>query len=163
VLFRSKYIASETKQTSIPIQLIRPQIFHFFQDKTAIRHGFPKLNMHNEYQTKRIISMYLDKVKTFILENVNISCCGVALDSHLKLYEIVPQAFRDCIQHTFKVNPSAEFFDMKRTATRAQKLLYRNWAIYDSQEFLDLISLEPMKKRVVDDSEDEPDDEEYRQ
>jgi hypothetical protein len=52
---------------------------------------------------------------------------------------------------------------MKRTATRAQKLLYRNWAIYDSQEFLDLISLEPMKKRVVDDSEDEPDDEEYRQ
>jgi hypothetical protein len=141
-----KFIADEERRHPVSIQLIRPSLGQFFMTENAVSFGFQRVR-EVEF-LKNLQQQQLHEVKDFILSNVDISSCGVALDNHLNLKEIVPNAFNDCIQHKFRVNPAAEFFNFKRSRARVQKLLDRNWKLYDSQAYLGKLRQYPTSKPI---------------
>jgi len=117
----SKYdLISEERKNFVPIQLIKPKLGHFFCDADGKSKGFRFVTNQKEINRSDI-----SDVKKFILNNVDLSCCGVFYDGNLN--ESIIGAIEDCEKKRFVIRQSAEFYNLTRTSSRIQKLYDRGW------------------------------------
>ena len=122
---RTKYsfIANDAKDFR-QIQLIRPKLGHFYMSDEGQAKGFARRRPED------MLHINTNEAKNFILNNVDLSCCGVFLDKN-GLAESVEGAKKDCETKSFRVLDSAEFYHEWRTHNRIEKLKERSWKAYE--------------------------------
>lgn len=69
-----------------------------------------------------------------LLQNVDISCCGVSYDGEY-LYENYPGAVSHCEFKYFEINEKASMYNKKRIEHRKYKLIERGWSIKKETKF----------------------------
>lgn len=69
---------------------------------------------------------YYEKGFVDLIQNVDISCCGVSWDG-VHLYENYPNAIAHCQNLSFYVNRRAKMYSDKRSSMRSYKFLERGW------------------------------------
>jgi hypothetical protein len=69
---------------------------------------------------------YYEKGFVDLIQNVDISCCGVSWDG-VHLYENFPNAIAHCQNLSFYVNRRAKMYSEKRSAMRSYKFIERGW------------------------------------
>lgn len=62
-----------------------------------------------------------------IVKNVDIRCCGLALDSSGNVYEIVNGAYQDCIDRVLRINKVDDNLKLEYLKDRIKKLKARGW------------------------------------
>lgn len=62
-----------------------------------------------------------------IIKNVDIRCCGLALDSKGNVYEIVDGAYQDCIDRVLRINKVDDDLELEYLEDRIKKLKARGW------------------------------------
>ena len=62
-----------------------------------------------------------------IVKNVDIRCCGLALDSNGNVYEIVNGAYQDCIDRVLRINKVDDNLELEYLKDRIKKLKARGW------------------------------------
>lgn len=73
----------------------------------------------------------------FLIENVDISCCGVSYDGE-SVYENYPNAILHCLNKVFITNHSAAMYNDKRIDHRKAKLESRGWVKMDKMDIRDI-------------------------
>ena len=69
---------------------------------------------------------YYEKGFVDLIQNVDISCCGVSWDGE-KLYENYPNAIAHCQNLSFYINKSAKMYSRNRSDMRQYKFTERGW------------------------------------
>ncbi len=69
---------------------------------------------------------YYEKGFVDLIQNVDISCCGVSWDG-VHLYENFPNAIAHCQNLSFYVNRRAKMYSEKRSSMRSYKFIERGW------------------------------------
>ena len=73
-----------------------------------------------------------EKSFRFLIQNVDISCCGVSYDGNL--YQNYPCAISDCLLKTFTVNKSSLMYNSNRINSRKYKLMDRGWKFIEKKD-----------------------------
>ena len=71
-------------------------------------------------------SKYYEQCFVDLIQNVDISCCGVSWDGE-NLYENYPNAIAHCQNLSFYVNTRAKMYSRNRSAMRSYKFISRGW------------------------------------
>jgi len=69
-----------------------------------------------------------------IAKNVDLSCCGVFLDSD-SLHETFPKAIEHCQKKIFRVLVQNKLYNAQRCLNRIEKLTQRGWTQIEKEEF----------------------------
>ena len=69
---------------------------------------------------------YYERGFVDLIQNVDISCCGVSWDGE-NLYENYPNAIAHCQNLSFYVNKRAKMYSSNRSAMRSYKFIERGW------------------------------------
>ena len=70
-----------------------------------------------------------------LARQVDLICCGLIMTKDGKIFEVVPDAYKDCINRVLRLNPNSHIISAKRTTKRIEKLVGRGWtsAITDKE------------------------------
>lgn len=71
-------------------------------------------------------SKYYEQAFVELIQNVDISCCGVSWDGD-KLYENYPNAIAHCQNLSFYINKNAKMYSHSRSVMRSYKFIERGW------------------------------------
>lgn len=74
---------------------------------------------------------YYERGFVELIQNVDISCCGVSWDGET-LYENYPNAIFHCQSKIFTINKSAKMYSYKRIHIRQFKFLERGWTLIEN-------------------------------
>jgi len=58
---------------------------------------------------------------------VDIVCCGVVMTHEGRIYELLPNAYNDCINRILRINKEAKNLNLEKLRTRIGKLTARGW------------------------------------
>lgn len=64
---------------------------------------------------------------TTMVKQVDIVCCGVILTNDNKVFEVVPNAYKDCKKHVLHLNNTCYVKDIDNFKQRIEKLSERGW------------------------------------
>lgn len=64
---------------------------------------------------------------TTMVKQVDIVCCGVILTNDNKVFEVVPNAYKDCKKHVLRLNNVCYVKDVDNFKQRIEKLSERGW------------------------------------
>ena len=64
---------------------------------------------------------------TTMVKQVDIVCCGVILTNDNKVFEVVPNAYKDCKKHVLHLNNACYVKDIENFKQRIEKLSERGW------------------------------------
>lgn len=64
---------------------------------------------------------------TNMVKQVDIVCCGVILTNDNKVFEVVPNAYKDCKEHILRLNNVCYTKDIENFKQRIEKLSERGW------------------------------------
>lgn len=62
-----------------------------------------------------------------VARNVDITCCGVVMTKNGTVYEVVPNAYNDCVEGVLTLNNHSKTFDKSCIVGRIEKLKDRGW------------------------------------
>ena len=70
-----------------------------------------------------------------LARQVDLICCGLVMTKEGRIYEVVPDAQKDCVNRVLRLNPNSQIISIKRTTKRIEKLVSRGWvsAITDKE------------------------------
>lgn len=70
-----------------------------------------------------------------LAKQVDLICCGLVMTKDGRIYEVVPDARKDCINRVLRLNPNSQIISAERTTKRIEKLVGRGWisAITDKE------------------------------
>jgi len=64
---------------------------------------------------------------TTMVKQVDIVCCGVILTNDNKVFEVIPNAYKDCKKHVLHLNNANYVKDIEHFKQRVEKLSERGW------------------------------------
>jgi hypothetical protein len=75
------------------------------------------------------------------IRSVDIVCCGVIMMNDGRVFEVIPNAYDDCLNNVLNLNKLSKKFDFDIIRTRIEKLTERGWK--------NNIDIEKVRKRLV--------------